>query len=819
MALMIPKCKFPFKIKKDNSSRTCVLLGVFMVTLATLMFEILISRIFSVTMWYHFAFVAVSIAMFGMTVGAIIIYLFPDFFTEARVKYHLILSSLLFSVSIIIGFLVHIWIPFRFEKTLSSFFSISATYAAISVPFVFSGICVCLALTKFPRQISKIYAADLAGAAMGCILIIYTLKIADGPTSVFAVSFLASLGGAFFSKNLGRGNLQRISYSLVSVLAVLFLVQIFLVHKQTPLIRLKWVKGGQESRPIYEKWNSFSRITVGGDPERMKKPIGWGLSSVYPSDRIVNQLLLRIDSTAETVITEFDGDLENLEHLRYDITNIVHFLRSNADVLVVGAGGGRDILSALVFNQKTILGIELNKNIIDAINKEFGDFAGHLDQNSRVRFVNDEARSFIARQTSKYDVIQVSLIDTWAATAAGAFVLSENSLYTVEAWKIFLDHLTDEGILTFSRWYFRDSPGETYRLTSLASVTLLELGIEKPRDHIIIERKMLGADEEQPDGIGTILVSKQPFTRRDIETISEVCEEKKFELVLSPEFSLDANFAKITSGESLKKFFSEFPLDISAPRDESPFFFHMLRLRDFFKRELWGQGFMIFNIKAIIALAILLITVTVLTLLCILVPLFLTKRKTKFGGSLPFFVFFAGIGLGFMFIEISQMQRLIIFLGHPTYGLSVVLFALLLSSGIGSFLTQKQNGEKSSRFSRRCLLSLILFIAVFGFITPFVIPLFQTSVTTLRILVSVGMLFPLGFFMGMAFPIGMKKASQRAVSLTPWLWGINGAMSVYASVLAIVVILNSTISTAYWLGFFCYAAAVASYFRLTRRKN
>src|SRR6185295_11229342 len=179
------------------------------------------------------------------------------------------------------------------------------------------------------------------------------------------------------------------------------------------------------------------------------------------------------------------GDPEAVSHLKYDVTNVAHYLRPNSRVVVVGTGGGRDVLSALLFNQRQVTGVEINESIIDLVNRRFGDFTGHLDRDPRVQFVNDEARSYIARSPDRYDLIQISLIDTWAATAAGAFVLSENSLYTLEAWQTFLNHLEPNGVLTFSRWYF-PLPGQVYRLTSIATAALMDLGIKQPRDHIIV---------------------------------------------------------------------------------------------------------------------------------------------------------------------------------------------------------------------------------------------------------------------------------------------------------------------------------------------
>ncbi len=785
--------------------------GLFMVTLATLMYEILLTRIFSVTMWYHYAFMAVSIALFGMTVGAMLVYLFPGAFPRDRSKYYLGLSSLLFAVSILPSFLTHLSIPFVMQRSITALYSIGLTYAVISVPFVFSGMCVSLALTRFAGQVSKLYAADLAGAAIGCILLIYALKITDGPTAVIVVAFLASVGAVFFVAGENFGKLKRVALICSLFFAAVAALHTVLVVKQSPLLRLMWVKGALEDRPLYEKWNSFSRVRVYGDPTRPEKPFGWGISSTFPADRRVKQLYLTIDAGAGTILTGFDGNLKELDYLKYDVTNVAYYLKRDAKVLVVGTGGGRDILSALVFGEASVLGVEINENIIDAVNRTYGDFTGHLDRSPKITFVPDEARSYVARSRDKFDIVQISLIDTWAATTAGAFVLTENSLYTVEAWKLFLDHLTSNGVLTVSRWYSRDRPGEVYRLTSLASTALEQLGVESPRKHIVIVRQLQRGDSsDTPDGVGTILVSKEPFSDHDLDTLEAVTSKMRFDLVLGPRSSLDPTFVTIASGKDLDAFAASFPINIAAPTDDSPFFFHMLRLRDMFHRELWERGANN-NMKAVFVLGVLLIIVLVLTSLCIVVPLLVRTEKALLKGALPLTMFFSSIGLGFMLVEISQMQRLIVFLGHPTYGLSVVLFALLSSSGLGSYSTQKISNPASRAPAVVRLVLLIGVLVIFGILTPYAISAFRGSTTLLRILVAVIVLVPLGLFMGMAFPIGMRTASAKAASLTPWFWGINGATSVCASVLAVAIALSSSISTSFWVGVACYAVAFIAF--------
>ena len=785
------------------------------------MYEILLTRIFSVTMLYHFAFVALSLAMFGLTAGALVVYLAPGLFPPERLRERLALAAVAFPIAMVLSFMTELSIPFRVGSSVVAIYAVALTYVVIAVPFVISGVAICLVLTGFPARVSRLYAADLAGAALGCVVLIGAIGWSDGPTAVLWVAFFASLGGVAFASDAGSRRLRHIGVASLVILGLAAAGHTVLVWRGTPVFRIVYSKGVVETPPIYEKWNWYSRVRVMGDPRRLLPAQGWGLSPRVPPTRL-RQLQLDIDVWAGTVMSHFDGDFGAVEHLKYDVTNIAYYLRSGHDALVIGAGGGRDVLSALAFGARSVTAVDINKDIIGTVNGRFGDFTGHLDRDPRVRFVNDEARSFIARSPERYGTIQISLIDTWAATAAGAFVLGENSLYTVEAWTNFLGHLTDDGMLTVSRWYFHDRPAEMYRTTTIAVEALRSLGVTDPRRHIVIVRNMrptTASTTDTPDGVGTILVNRQPFSDVELDTLDKETSRLQFEVPFSPRVAYDQTFAQLTTPAGpaeLAAFLRSYPVNITAPTDDSPFFFNMLRLRDIGRTSLLDFGNLSHNMKAVATLGILCVTVAVLTSLCILLPLWMTRNRVSLSGVGPLFTFFIAIGLGFMLIETSQMQRLIIALGHPTYGLSVVLFALLLSSGIGSFLTQSVTANTAGASGRRRLLALVLILAAFGAVTPSVVRWIEPMTTPVRILAAVLLLFPAGLFMGMAFPLAMKLASARARELTPWFWGLNGAASVLASVLAVCIALTWSISTAFWTGWACYLLALFAFVRAAR---
>ncbi|MGB8593098.1 MAG: hypothetical protein WA755_14000 [Candidatus Acidiferrales bacterium] len=784
--------------------------GVLLLTLATLMHEILLTRIFSVTMLYHFAFMAISLSMFGLTLGALTVYLHPNDYVAEKCKRQMTVSALFFSLTVIVSLLTHLLVPVAPSLTALAAVSLVFTYVVMSGPFFFSGICICAALTKFPHQISRLYAADLVGAALGCVVLIFTLKFTDGLTAVFVVAFLGSASAILFALDGSFRMLRRVAILSSVLLAIFVIVNSHFAHRQAALLRLTWTEGKLEPRPLYEKWNSFSRITVSGDPNHLSRLPNEGLSPAYPADQSARQLNLTIDANAGTVLTAFTGDLSEDDFLKYDIKQFVHYLRPNSNELIIGAGAGRDVLAALLFHQKSIRAVELNGDILRAVNQRYGDFTGHLDRYPQVTFINDEARSYLTRTPERFDIIQASFIDTWAATAAGAFTLSENSLYTTEAWKLILHRLTPTGIFSSSRWYFQLMPAEVYRLTCLAATALLQDGVTNPRAHIILLRHLRPSTEEHPQaGAATMLVSRAPFTPEEIDRVEDLARRLQFELVLTPRYAIDPAFAALGSGNYKDSSLAGLPFNLSPPTDDCPFFFNLFSFRHAFDTHLWK--FVVVSMQGVFVLGVLLIAISLLTLLCIAVPFVRTVDRKTLPGSLPHFLFFAAIGLGFMLIEVSQMERLIVFLGHPTYALSVVLFALLLSSGLGSFSTQSAPGDRHKDFGIARLLLLLVVVFAFGILTPRAVVQFAASTTPERIAIATAILFPLGFFMGMALPLGLRSASVDHPALTPWFWAINGAASIFASVLAVAISMGAGISRTFWTGFFAYAVACAAY--------
>lgn len=789
-------------------------IGLFLASLATLMLEILLTRVFSVVTWYYFAFFAVSVAMFGFTVGALIVYLFKGYFEEALLDKRLALFSLLLGVSIDISLMVFLSIPFFPRLTGTGVFSTLFAYLAISIPFICSGVVVCICLTRFRGRTSQFYAADLIGAGIGAFLIFPVLNVMDAPTAVFLSGAVAALAAVFFSgRDMG---LKRISSFVFIVLTGLMLLN-FLFQP----IRIEWVKMSY-NRPEAEAWNAFSRIAV--YPFRVvKTPYSWGLSSEYKKDRIIGERMIDIDGVSETVMTMFNGDFKTVEHLKYDVTFIAHYLKDNAKVFVIGVGGGRDILAAKAFGQKEVTGAEINNRTVELITDFFADFTGGLHRLPGVRIIADEARSVITRSDERFDIIQASCIATWSATTAGAFTLAENSLYTVEAWKVFLVHLNPEGVLSFNRWYSPDYPAQLLRLASLASYTLKTLGVHDPSRHIAVVRNVPEKASIMPSA--TILVSRKPFSDEMLKRLSDASKRLNFKMEFFPAEGAANNslFKEAIDRAGDSDFHSSTMLDLSPTTDERPFFFYMLKLRDAFGAGALKFDEQRFSVEGIMMLFILFAVSIVLCIAFIIGPLAYLRLKKRLP-PLPLrhgaaaLLFFSSIGFGYILVEMGLMQRLIIFLGHPVYSITVVLFSMLLSSGLGAIASARlmRKGLPSGSLIAVLLLVLIGMLAFTLFFQTGVLSAFEKGGIVTRVAVSLLFLVPPGFMMGMPFPFGMSISQKILGEHTAWLWAANGATSVLSSVLAVCVSIVWGFSATIALGLGFYVSATLALIVLSR---
>ena len=781
-----------------------VYLGTFLIAFATLVFEVTLARLLSVTSWYYLGFFTIATAMLGMTAAAVTIFLKPESFPKEDLDTRISQACFAFALVVPLSVIMLCLTPLAQRQSVMSLFSVLLATLASAVPFYFAGIAITLVLTKVDRPIDKLYASDLIGASLGCLFVLGGLEVLDAPSLILLAGAIGALAAICFSRpgsGVGWGRYGRVCAALVIV---------GLVNSTTSRgIRPFVVKGEVEHTGsiIHEKWNSYSRVVVMQGAER--PPFYWGPSPVAPMKKKVYRYAMSIDGAAGTALGRFSS-LEDIDHLRYDVTTVGYHLRRAGGACIIGVGGGRDLQSAILFGHEQVVGVDVNPTFIRLLEGPFREFAGLADRDG-VELVADEARSYLSRDTRHYSIIQMSLIDTWAATGAGAFSLSENVLYTVEAWKLFLDRLADDGIFTVSRWYNPANLAETGRLLSLAAASLLESGTPDPERHLALVTS---------GRIATLLLSKQPLSERDLTTIEKVCADLQYGIALLPGSPPDNDvLRRIVAANSMQELADAVEnelLNYSPPTDDDPYFFNMLRLGHALglppELSQRGGGVVDGNLVATFTLAMLVMSLSIVTLATIVIPLLVKTQSQGESRSIPPVLwsaaaYFSLIGAGFMLVEITLIQRLSVFLTHPIHGLGILLFTIILSAGVGSLLSGRLP------LTRRPWvfvypLATAAAIVVMRFALPPILAGMMTSPISTRIVASVLLLFPLGILMGLFFPTGMRLVKDTRASETPWYWALNGVSGVLCSTLAVFCSIYVGMSTTLCIAAVCYAAAM-----------
>ena len=749
------------------------LAGVALISATLLITELALTRIFSVVMYYHFAFLAISIALFGVSASGVAVYALRRRLADIPIEKLLATQSLVYAAATIVAlfFLVRLRVGLTYSReNLALMLTI---YALAAVPFFTGGLVVTLAISRLTSRINAVYAADLMGAAAGCLVLIPLLDRLGAPGVVLAAAALAVVAAIAFTPPSSRA---AVAAAGAIVLAAALAGQL----SGRAGFDVVDTKGHRGDRVLFSKWNSFSRIGV---YERTHGD--WSLSRAY-NGPLPETRFMDIDSAASTPILRLDPALSNAAYLRYELTALAYHLeRPGFSALVIGPGGGRDLASALVFGAAHVDGVEINPIIAnDVMRGTFLDFSGGIYTHPKVTVAVDDGRSFVRRSRNRYDVIQASLVDTWAATAAGAYTLTENTLYTVDAFNDYLDHLSNNGVLTITRWVF-----DGLRLVSLAQAACDARGWNAA-DRLLLVRQ---------DRVTTFLLKRSPFTPSEVATIREAAARLGFDVLYAPGDSAPpegvvidgtstADYARLITSSNRPAFYDAYDHDIRPTTDDRPFFFHTTKLKDQFdvafgKTMLFGNG--------LSALMTLLGISVVLVCAFVLGPLVLVDRGIAHPrGSFAWLAYFGALGAGFMLIEVAVLQRFVLLLGHPVYSLTVTLFSLLLGTGLGAAWSRTFDERTLRRSAVRGLLTVAaIALAVVVFVDPLVAWAIPFS-RPFRMGVAMLTLVPMGLALGVPMPTGLRMLAARAPDLVAWAWGMNGALSVLGATLAIFIAMN-----------------------------
>jgi spermidine synthase len=773
---------------------------VFLLSMALLQLEIAVARIMSVALFSHYAFVAVSLAMCGLGISGLVVYLLPQHYTRERLEQQLVSYAWRFSIASLIGLLVFLRLHVVQELSWTGFLTLSAAYLVLAVQFFLGGVCLSLLMTHFSGHIGRIYGADLLGASVGCIGAVVALSLASAPTVVVFVAAIVAVTAVGLAWTASPRRLTGPVATLTIVVAAL------IIGPQTNLLRMRYVKTWTHFYSEYEAWNAFSRVATfpsamnSAQLVPLKEPHARYAGAFFPP-----AMNLDIDGTAWTPMVKFDGDYERFGFLRNTVMYVAHHLRAGANVLIIGTGGGRDILAAKVFEQPRVVGIEINPLMRHFVQERYGDYSGRPYTLPGVSVIIDEARSRLSTLDERFKVLQLSLIDTFSLNAAGGFVFSENYLYTVDAFREYFRHLTDDGILSVSRYCSPNYTLEILRVAAMMRAAWNDEGVAEPMAHVVALRQRETA---------TILAKRTPFTTAEIERLAEIATAQGMAVLFRPDQpnAGDADLGQILTTPNFTGYLAGHRFRINPPTDDQPFFFNFLRGRlaeddipD--EREDPFQFIRKWH-DAVTLLYMLIAIITGLALTVFFVPLLVLQRRPAHVPTriaVPLLGYFACLGYGFMMLEVPLLQHFVLFLGYPVYALAVVLFSLLLFSGIGSLLTS-QFPNPSAALSR-LLLAIVALAVVYAFVVPAVIAALLGTSIAVRIATTVVLLAPFGLLLGMAYPLGIAVLRGVSEELVPWAWGLNGALSVVATVLAVFIGSRAGFTVAFATGVTAYALA------------
>ena len=764
-------------------NRRLLFAGIFLVALSGLVLEVSITRIFSAAIWYHFAFVAVSVALVGLGASGLVVH---HRVTKLKGKWAE-------NLTIYSAWGITIFIPitlFVMHVLASQVIYLPLYMVLFSVPFFLIGIIISAAFNAFASVAGRLYAADLIGASAGALLVVLFLVLTGGEGSTLIVGLISAISATLFSRIT-----KNIKKTIGSLMLVAFAISLIFINYATQIFAIPTDPTAQKDLPIYlrehpgskivkTEWNSFSRIDVveGGEG-------GEGLvAKVF------------IDGGAGTNIISWDGSTESRQELSTWMQYLPFKMMQDPKVLVIGSGGGRDVVASLVSGSKDVTSVEINPIIYDTV-KSYGDRAGNVYSHQYVRSHVDEGRSFITRSSEKYDIIYVPFVDTWASVSSGGLSVSENFLYTLEGFQQYYDHLTERGKIVTVRWLI-DAP----RFISTYAKLLEQNGI--PQDQLHRHLMMVTSDSYTQDPSVTMVVfSKSPFTDEEISFLSQSFSQYDYKPILVPEQVMREPYDALLSGDiTLEQFYNLFDTKAYPVTDDNPYFLS-------FEKPLPP------------VVEVLLYASIGIVAIFLLVPFaWIRRRRGERGagggeeeggisinkseiGIRTVIPYFAALGVGFILIELALLQKLILFMGNPTMTFALLLFTILISSGGGSLLS-----SRIAKNNMRNLIFVIGGIAGLGVLYVFSLPSIIYSALAepieIRAAISIGVLAPIGFLMGMPLPTGMRLLKVHRPDFIPWMWAINGAFSVLGAVLAIALGIMYGSSFAMILGVLVYLIAL-----------
>ncbi|MBD0281637.1 MAG: hypothetical protein ICV69_05520 [Thermoleophilaceae bacterium] len=748
-----------------------VLLAVALVAGIALGLQVAVTRVFSAALFYHFGFLVISLALVGTGAAAMLVYLRPRWFEPPRRGASLRAWCAALALSLVVIPAALVKLDYTFENSVTVQFTLTLTAASLlsATPFFLAGMVITLVVTRYTASIHRVYAYDLVGAGAGALVIVPMMWRLTAPTILVALGLVAAVAAVLVASRPRR---RRIAVGAIALAAISIML--------AAVTSVYYLPTALEAPNVADRWTPLSRV-VG-----------------YPSTGSPDFGIVTYDRDFATVPRHRRGEpLPDWRRLRLGPQSVGFAMAPRGRVLIIGGGGGRDIYNALSSGERRVEVVELNGAIRTVVDRDLGQEFGAPYSLPRVHVRIGDGRSTLAEDDTRYQVIHIGFTNTLSGNAAIGAALTENNLYTVEAFQEYYDHLAPGGILNVSR-LTRLVGDEALRATVLTLAALEERGVPDPARHVVV---LLGRDNLSNARFGTVLSRLTPWTRAELARIRRLAEDRGDGLAFAPGGPYFAEWSALARATRLDSFCRSYRVDVCPPTDDKPFFLNFERLRDVWRATPAGY---IFTVKPFTVLLIALCILVGLCALAFLLPLLLVARSAR--PPISSLVFFAAIGLGFLVLEVTLIQRFVLFLGFPTYSLSVVLAGLLAFTGVGAALSGRSKRPREI-LSAALVVSVALMIASAFALPPLLRDLIDLPFGA-RIAITAVILGPFGLTLGMAMPIGLRRLAALHPGSVPWAWGINGVTSVLASVLAIVVAITAGFTTATLVAAACYGVAV-----------
>ena len=768
--------------------------SLFLLSLSVLVLEVCLTRIFSVLSWHHFAYLIISLALLGF--GAAGSYLtVARRFGDARIDPpRLGLFAWLFAVSIVIELILVTKIRFYpvdivLYRDYSNVLSLLVLYVAVGIPFFFAGVCIGRLVSLSGDRIHQFYFADLLGAGVGALA---ALGVINWLGAVAGVCLAASLA-ALVACLLGAGGVgwRRWAYGLTLVGAVGCTILTWRTNALPVYYPPSKDLFRQEHRVAYSRWHVVGRIDI-TPPAKGFWSFGGALARRYKEDPPEVMGIFQ-DGAAPTGLMLLATAPEEAKILGEYLQGVAYTVQPASRSLVIGIGGGIDGLIAMHYGTGNVVGVDLNPVTVQAVAERYRDRCPALWADGRFEIHVAEGRHYLTRTGETFDVIQLSGVDTFTALSSGAYVLSENFLYTREAMRDYWVHLTPDGILSFSRWLFTP-PRETLRLVATQAAMLEGEGVAEPWRHLVV---LSAPAYTGRSPWAETLLKRSAFTPEQVDRLTAWATEREFEVLYDPYHPRNNPFdAFLRAAPAARvRLIADYPFNVAPTTDDDPFFFQFYRWRSVLglasdKGGLAGSsgGYGITRVPlGFIVLAVSLAQMLVLSLVFIVAPLAMRGRLRTHGrGRFGIFLYFAALGLGFMFVEIVLVQKFTVFVGGPVYSMAVTLAAILVFSGIGAYVA-KAFQRRPGRHLAAAIGILAVLVAALTVFLNHGLPRLMGLALPLRWLVAVAAVAPVALVMGMPFPTGLRLVERVDESVRPWAWGVNAFATVIGSMLCVLL--------------------------------